>query len=344
MKTQPHRVAGDAVIQSRRTGNAQPITMVYDSPSSLPPGTTPVSRIYYEDWNIKIVDREKSGCDNYLSPNRRDFYKIMFMTSGTGLKTMGNHNYYINERTILFLHPNEIVCWRNATPTVGGGIFCMFKKRYLDQHPSLKLIIDRYKFFTEKKILQLSAQSAKMIHSLLTQMKAEAASGGELAEEAMQAYVQLILVESLKGADYEPASEISTDYRHVYDFFKLLEKETNLANLDNPIRMRTAKEYAQTLNLNPSYLNGLVKRHTGQPISTLIKNRLLEESKALLIQTDWTLQEISQIIGFADQPNFSQFFKKYAGVTPNEFRRSPISPDYEGVARPTASQAVSAHE
>ena len=41
------------------------------------------------------------------------------------------------------------------------------------------------------------------------------------------------------------------------------------------------------------------------------------------------LQQISQIIGFADQPNFSQFFKKYVGITPNEFRRSPISPAYE---------------
>lgn len=312
---------------------AQPIAMVYDMPSLLPPGTTPVSRLYYEDWNIKVVDREKTGCDNYLSPNRRDFYKIMFMTSGAGLKTMGNYNYYINERTILFLHPNEIVCWRNTAPAPGGGIFCMFKKRYLDQHPSLKFIIDRYTFFTEKKILRLSEQSATVIHGLLTQMKAEAASGDPLAEEAMQAYIQLILVESLKGTDYAPASEITNDYRHVYNFFALLEKETNLANLDNPIRMRTARDYAQQLNLNPNYLNGLAKKHTGQPISTLIKNRLLEESKALLVQTDWTLQQISQIIGFADQPNFSQFFKKYVGVTPTEFRRSPISPDYEGITQ-----------
>ena len=330
MKTQSHRNAEPRNAEPRRTGDAKPITMVYDIPSLLSPGTTPVSRLYYEDWNIKIVDREKSGCDNYLSPNRRDFYKIMLMTSGTGCKTMGKDNYYIDERTILFLHPNEIVCWRNTTPEVGGGVFCMFKKRYLDQHPSLKLIIDRYKFFTEKKILRLSEQSTKMIHRLLTQMKAEAASGGELAEEAMQAYVQLILVESLKGTHYAPTGEVSSEYRHVHDFFELLEKETNLANLDKPIRMRTAKQYAQKLNLNPSYLNGLVKKHTGQPISTLIKNRLVEESKALLIQTDWTLQAISQIIGFADQPNFSQFFKNYVGVTPNEFRHSPISPDYEG--------------
>jgi AraC family transcriptional activator of pobA len=165
-------------------------------------------------------------------------------------------------------------------------------------------------------------------------MKAEAASGGELAEEAIQTYIQLILVESLKGTDYAPTGEITNEYRYVHNFFGLLEKETNLANLDKPIRMRTAQQYAQELNLNPSYLNGLVKKHTGQPISTLIKNRLVEESKALLVQTGWTLQEISQIISFADQPNFSQFFKNYVGVTPNEFRRSPIALGYEGVSQP----------
>ncbi|WP_460473490.1 AraC family transcriptional regulator [Emticicia fontis] len=310
-------------MKTRR--EATPITMVYDLPTIIPPGTTPVNRLYYEDWNIKIVDREQSGCDNYLSPNRRDFYKIMLMTSGTGVKTMGKHQYLIDDQTILFLHPNEIVCWRNANPTLGGGIFCLFKRRFLEQHPSLKFVIDRYKFFTEKKILRLSEQSTAAIHGLLSQMRTEAASGGELAEEAMQAYLQLLMIESLKGNDYAPTGEVTNDYSHVHDFFELLEKETNLANPDNPIRIRTAQEYAERLNLNPNYLNGLVKKHTGQPISTLIKNRLLEESKALLIQTNWTLLEISQIIGFADQPNFSQFFKKYVGLTPNEFRRSPLS-------------------
>lgn len=59
--------------------------------------------------------------------------------------------------------------------------------------------------------------------------------------EAMQACVQIILVESLKGTDYAPVGEISNDYGHVYDFFELLEKETNLANIDNPIRMRIPK-------------------------------------------------------------------------------------------------------
>jgi AraC family transcriptional activator of pobA len=157
------------------------------------------------------------------------------------------------------------------------------------------------------------------------QMLEEAASGGTLAEDSMQAYLQLIMIESIKDAHYPSPDEVTDDYQHVHDFFQLLEQETATINLDHPVRIRTAKEFAEQLHLHPNYLNALLKKYTGQNISALIKNRLLEESKALLLQTNWTLQDIGACIGFAEQPNFSQFFKKYVGITPNEFRRSPIS-------------------
>ncbi|GAB3912255.1 hypothetical protein GCM10028803_55230 [Larkinella knui] len=307
--------------------DTQPITQVHDMPSVVTPGLTPVARSYFEDWNIRVIDRVESGCDNYMSPNRRDFYKIMFMTSGTALKSLGTSNYQIEAPTILFLHPNEIVCWRNLSGKP-AGIYCMFKKRYLDQHPTLKALVERYKFFTEKRIIRLSDSSFQAIQPLFQQLLNLTETGGELAEESMQAYLQLVLIESLKGAQYPTAHEVTDDYRHVHDFFQLLEKVTATINLYTPVKMRTAGEFAEQLGLHPNYLNRLLKKHTGQNISTHIKDRLLEESKALLLQTDWTLQEIGQCIGFADQPNFSQFFKKYMGITPNDFRRTPLSPVY----------------
>lgn len=110
-------------------------------------------------------------------------------------------------------------------------------------------------------------------------------------------------------------------YLHVNYFFRLLEDVTTAVNIHQPVRFRTAQEYALQLGLHPNYLNALIKKHTGVSISTHIKNRLLEKSKNLLLQKDWTLQDISYHIGFANQPNFHNFFKKQAGVTPNEFRK-----------------------
>jgi AraC family transcriptional regulator, transcriptional activator of pobA len=101
-----------------------------------------------------------------------------------------------------------------------------------------------------------------------------------------------------------------------------LEKETSSINYTDPIRIKTAKEFADELAIHPNHLNLLLKKHTGQNVSTHIKSRLLEESKILLLQTNWTIQCIGYAIGFAEQPNFSQFFKKNIGITPGEFRRS----------------------
>jgi len=153
-------------------------------------------------------------------------------------------------------------------------------------------------------------------------MHEEESIGGDMTDDSLQAYIQLIMIAAAKIANYPKPDAVTDEFRHIHDFFRLLEKETSHINYTNPIRIRTAKEFADNLSVHPNHLNLLLKKHTGQNVSAHIKHRLLEESKILLIQTDWTLQDIGYAIGFADQPNFSQFFKKNVGITPAEFRRS----------------------
>lgn len=287
------------------------------------PDLLPVTRSYFENWNIKVFNREQNACKNYLSPNRRDFYKILFITEGIGLFSLGTRTYRIDKPMILFIHPNEIISWKNLSDH-SAGYYTLFKKRYIDVHPILKSVMDKYQLFTDtrKSVICLQESNVNMVNNLFKQMYTEDITGGALAEDAMMAYIQLIIIESIKGADFPSANTVNDEFRHIHNFFQLLESKTSGINYNNPVSIKTAKEFADNLSLHPNHLNVLLKKHTGQNVSTHIRNRLLEESKALLLQTDWTLQEIGYCIGFADQPNFSQFFKKNIGITPNEFRRS----------------------
>jgi len=286
------------------------------------PDLTPVTREYYEDWNIRVFNREKFACKNYLSPNRRDFYKILFITKGTGLFTLGVHTYYIEEPTILFIHPNEIISWKNLS-SYSGGYYCLFKKRYIEQFPSLKSTLDRYPVFTDptKSVIRLENGATDGVNDLFAKMEQEALKGNDYVEDSLQAYIQLIVLEAMKAANFPKPDAIMEELKHVYHFFQLLEAEAGNINYNQPLRIKTAKEFASELNIHPNHLNALLKRHTGQNVSTHIRGRILDESKTLLLQTDWPLQQIGYAIGFADQPNFNQFFKKNTGVTPNEFRK-----------------------
>nr|WP_199156733.1 AraC family transcriptional regulator [Pedobacter sp. ASV2] len=287
------------------------------------PALTPVVHNYLENWNIRIVNREVIACGNYLSPNRRDFYKILFIKNGMGIFSLGMNNYCIEKPTILFLHPSEIISWQNLSEH-SAGYYCLFKKKYVDAHPVLRLIMNKYNLFTDisKSVIKLHKPAVEKVDAFFNQMLYRAEEGGTLAEDAMQAYLQLILIESVQNAEFPLPDTVSGEFRHIHNFFKLLESEVSNINYGQSIKIKTVKEFADQLALHPNHLNALLKKNTGLNVSTHIRNRLLEESKALLLQTDWPIHEIGYCIGFTDQPNFTQFFKKNSGLTPRDFRKS----------------------
>ncbi len=168
---------------------------------------------------------------------------------------------------------------------------------------------------------RLSPTGIKVLHGIFANMEQEERLGRRLNEDAIRTYLQLLAIQSARISDIKEPDYVSDEYRHVHAFFNLLERETANVDYNNPITIKTAKEFAASLDVHPNYLNTLLKKHTGQNVSTHIRMRLLKEAKMLLLQTDWTLQEIGYSIGFAEQPNFSLFFKKNMGITPTAFRR-----------------------
>jgi AraC-like DNA-binding protein len=288
------------------------------------PDMIPVFREFFEDWTIRVFNREQHECRNYLSPNRREFYKALLITKGSGVFTMGLNTYYIEEPTLLFIHPNDIISWKNLSEE-SGGFYVLFKKSFISKHLQLKTIIDKFALFSDKSksVIRLTDNEVPRISQYFEKMQEEEQDEtSEFKEDSMQAFLQLLMVESMKVARFPNPDEVTEDYSNIHHFFDLLEKETSGINYTNPIRIKTAKEFANDLQMHPNYLNAVLKKHTGQNASTHIRNRILDEAKALLVQTDWSLQDISYSIGFAEQPNFSQFFKKNTGFTPAEFRRS----------------------
>ncbi|OKS88117.1 AraC family transcriptional regulator [Mucilaginibacter polytrichastri] len=296
------------------------INNIWDIPDLLP-----ISREGFQPWNIHIIPRAPHTCKNYLSPNRRDFYKIMYVTKGIGVFTLGSNTYHIDSPTILFIHPGEIISWKKLNKESEGYVG-FFKRKYADRYLSLRALIEKYELFTDinKSVIRLTQDDIAVLNPLFAQMLEAEKSGGAMAEETMQAYLQLLLLNCTRIANYAEPDAISGDYKHLHEFFHLLEKEASKINYVNPIRLKTATAFAEELFIHPNYLNALLKKHTGQNVSVHIKGRLLEQSKIFLLQTDWSLEDIAYAVGFADQSNFSHFFKKQSGMSPANFKKNHI--------------------
>ncbi|SFD24113.1 AraC-type DNA-binding protein [Chitinophaga sp. CF118] len=286
------------------------------------PDLTPILREDFMPKPVGVFNRQIEDCRNYLSANRRDFYKILMITGGDGFFSLGLNKYFIDKPTIIFIHPNDIISWQK-TAGESAGYYILFKKEFINQQPMLKATLERISLFTDKSksVIQVEDHVLPGFIRLWESMYAEQHNASQLGYDAIQAYMQLMMIDSARMSNFLVPVSASDEYGHVYKFFALLEEEISKVNHNEPINMRTVKEFASSMGLHPNYLNRVMKKHTGQQVSAHIKGRILDECKALLLQTSWTLEQISYSIGFSDQPNFNFFFKKNTGITPSEFRR-----------------------
>ncbi|MEA5011440.1 MAG: AraC family transcriptional regulator [Angelakisella sp.] len=78
---------------------------------------------------------------------------------------------------------------------------------------------------------------------------------------------------------------------------------------------------AEFAHINKFYLvHSFTKEYGTSPISYLIERRI-RESKYHLSNTNHSLSQISNLLGFSSQSYFSQSFKKLEGMSPNEYRK-----------------------
>ena len=74
--------------------------------------------------------------------------------------------------------------------------------------------------------------------------------------------------------------------------------------------------------MNKFYLSHAFKREYGiSPINYMIAKRI-EESKYLLAETDLSLSQIAQMLGFSSLSYFSQVFRRTQEVSPKGYRQS----------------------
>lgn len=87
----------------------------------------------------------------------------------------------------------------------------------------------------------------------------------------------------------------------------------------------TLKELAEHVSLSENYLSATFKKETGESIVEFVQSTRVREAKSLLQYSEYSLAEISEYLGFSSQSHFTKVFRKFAGCTPQAYRKEHFS-------------------
>jgi AraC-like DNA-binding protein len=83
--------------------------------------------------------------------------------------------------------------------------------------------------------------------------------------------------------------------------------------------VKSPKEYAQMMHVSEKHLNRICKVTLNKTVTEMIVDRILLESKKLMVYSDHNISEIVHELGYEDNSYFSRLFKKKLNQTPVEF-------------------------
>lgn len=86
---------------------------------------------------------------------------------------------------------------------------------------------------------------------------------------------------------------------------------------------RDARFYADRLCISVKHLSRIVARETGHAPSFWMADFTVREAMTLLKSTTLTITQLSEELNFANSSFFARYFKRQAGVSPQQYRSNP---------------------
>jgi len=249
-------------------------------------------------------------------PHKHNFYAVFLFTKGTGIHEIDFHKYEVKPGSVFFLYPGQTHSWE-LSDDIDGYIFFHTEDFY--EMTYVNNSIKDFPFFESNysdKCIYLSEDKCRLIEDLFKTLLMESAKEEWKKKQLILSYLTQIYIYLNRFLETQSAVNFS-DLRHYQSVFSKFEKLVD----EHFIKIKSATEYADLLNITQKHLNRIVKSITQKTTTEIITDRIVLEAKRQLLYTNKTLNEIAFDLGFTDYTYFSRLFKKKVTITASDFRK-----------------------
>jgi AraC-like DNA-binding protein len=255
-------------------------------------------------------------------PITLDFYSVA-IKRGVGKLFYGQQQYDFDEGVMYFLAPNQVL---RSNPGASAssdrsGWILYFHPDFL-WNTNLAKIIRQYDFFdySVHEALFLSQKEEDVINGIVQNIKQEYHSNiDKFSQTIIISQIETLLNYSKRFYERQFITRKVINHQILDRLENLLDDYFGKGNAG--LRGLPGVQFiADTLNVSPGYLSGLLKNLTGKSTQEHIHEKLIEKAKEKLSTTDLSVSEIAYELGFEHAQSFHKLFKSKTHQSPQEFR------------------------
>ncbi|WPR71742.1 helix-turn-helix transcriptional regulator [Flavobacterium sp. NG2] len=283
----------------------------------------PVYSIQNFDCNSVHSDLYVNTFKNHLlnhsfieKPHRHDFYVLVLFTSGTGTHVVDFDHFTIQSGSVFVLQPGQMHHWSLSEEIEGYIVF--FSKEIYNLYFGQK-DIDEYPFYSKVNSspeIVLNNDEMKAIIPFFDALMTERRKKQLLQRDKIMNLVDIIHIELARKYFSTFEHEVHSYNIKLTRFAVLLEQKYKAE--------KAPFYYAEQLHITLKHLNRITKEVLNKTTTQVITDRVILEAKRMLMEKQFSVNEIATTLGYEDYSYFSRLFKKNTGMTATEFRTQKV--------------------
>ncbi|KQB38978.1 Transcriptional regulator, AraC family [Flavobacterium daejeonense] len=245
-------------------------------------------------------------------PHRHDFYLLVFFTHGSGVHEIDFNRFEIKAGSFFVLQPGQMHHWVLSEDIEGFIVFytaemynLYFGKKKIDDYPFYFSVQNNPEIVLEEREMETVLS---YFENLVVEMQSE------------QLWKQDKIMNILDSIHIELARKYNEIYVHETHSYNVKIKNLEQLLEKKYKQQKSAAFYASELNITLKHLNRICNEILKKTTTEVIVDRIILEAKRMLLDKNWTVNEIAAELGYEDYSYFSRLFKKNSGMSPSEFR------------------------
>lgn len=245
-----------------------------------------------------------------------DFFELIYVCKGHPIGVINDQEIELREGNLCIMNPNAVHFFKRyseATDLILNIVLPkeLFQKsffRILSGDPVLNSFFIRYRLENENQpsFLYLQHLDKDIDHFIETLVK-EYLDKMQYSQVIIESLLTLIFSFILRNYK-ENSSHGNNAMTEIIDYIYMNYQTVTMNHI------------AEQFNYHPKYLSALIHKQTGQTFRNLIVNIKLQNALNYLLYTDYSIDQIVDLIGYKDKSSFYHLFKKEYGLTPADYR------------------------